>query len=91
MVIKSDDRKRNYWPLGIVERLIEGKDGVVRAVRLRGGRDQLERAIEYLHPLELICDIARDKDAEQVNQTHLDLKARVFVPKRKAGIEETRR
>ena len=35
VVIKSDDRKRSYWPLGIVERLIGGKDGVVRAVRLR--------------------------------------------------------
>ena len=88
---KSDDRNRNHWPLGIVERLIEGKDGVVRVVRLRSGRNRLERAIQHLYPLELSCDITGDEEAEQVNPTHLDPKARAFVPKRKAGIDATER
>ena len=43
VLIKSEDRNRNKWPLGIVERLIEGKDGVIRAIRLRSGRDRLEQ------------------------------------------------
>ena len=74
-----------------MERLIEGKGGVVRAVRLRSGRNRLERAIQHLYPLELSCDITRDEEAEQVNPTHLDPKARAFVPKRKAGIDATER
>ena len=74
-----------------MERLIEGKDGVVRAVRLRSGRNRLERAIQHLYPLELSCDITRHEEAEQVNPTHLDPKARAFVPKRKAGIDATER
>ena len=90
MIIKSDDRNRNHWPLGIVERLIGGKGAVVCAVRLRSGRNRLERAI-HLYPLELSCDITGDEEAEQVNPTHLDPKARAFVPKRKAGIDATER
>ena len=76
-----------------MERLIEGKDGVVRALRLRSGRNRLERAIQHLYPLEIIIsyDITRDEEAEQVNPTHLDPKARAFVPKRKAGIDATER
>ena len=85
VIIKSGDTNRNHWPLGIVERLIEGKDRVVRAVRLRSGRNRLERAIQHLYPLEISCDITRDEEAEQLNPTHLDSKARAFVPKRKAG------
>lgn len=91
VIIKSDDRNRNHWPLGIVERLIKGKDGVVRAVRLRSGRDRLERAIQHLYPLELSCDTTQDEDGEQMNQTQLDPKARVFVPKRKAAVDATER
>ena len=29
-IIKSDERNRNKWKLGIVEELIAGRDGVVR-------------------------------------------------------------
>ena len=89
VIIKSDDRNRNHWPLGIVERLIEGKDGVVCAVQLTSGRNRMERAIQHLYPLELSCNVTRDEEAEQVNPTHLDPKAIAFVPKRKAGINAT--
>ena len=30
VLIKSTERNRNNWPLGIVENLITGKDGVIR-------------------------------------------------------------
>lgn len=67
VIIKLDDRNRNHWPSGIVDRLAEGKDEVVRVVRLRSGRDRLERAMQHLYPLERNCDIARVEDAKQAN------------------------
>ena len=57
VIIKSDERNRGEWPLGIVETLYEGKDGVVRAVRLRAGKSFMERPVQHLYPLELSCDI----------------------------------
>ena len=42
--------------MGIVVKLFQGRDGVVRAVRLRAGKSYLERAVQHLFPLELSCD-----------------------------------
>lgn len=33
-VIKDDNKDRNKWKLEIVEELVAGRDGVVRAVKL---------------------------------------------------------
>jgi hypothetical protein len=82
VLIRSEDRNRNNWPMGIVEKLFEGKDGVVRAVRLKSGRDRLERAIQHLYPLELSCDgvAANGQDGDNLNsmwkQGHLFQKER---------------
>ncbi|CAB4043407.1 Hypothetical predicted protein, partial [Paramuricea clavata] len=35
VIVRSDERNRAKWPLGIVEKLFPGKDGVARAVKLR--------------------------------------------------------
>ena len=48
VLIESDSKDQNKWPLGIVERLIKVKDGVIRAVRLRSSRHHLERAVQQL-------------------------------------------
>ena len=37
-IIKRDERNRALWKLGIVEILLPGKNGVVRAVRIRAGK-----------------------------------------------------
>ena len=55
-IIKSDERNRNKWKLGIVEELIAGRDGVVRVAKLGAGKSHLERAVQHLYPLELTCD-----------------------------------
>ena len=97
VLIKSAERNRNKWPLGIVEDLIVGRDGVVRAVRLRSGRDRLERAVQQLYPLELSCDIFK-KDVDNTSATkpettsvELDPSASEFTPKRGAAIEAKKR
>ena len=56
MLIKGDVRNRGKWNIGIVEKLIKGRDGVVRAVKLRAGKSYLERAPQQLYPMELSCD-----------------------------------
>ena len=56
VVIQSSEWNRNCWPLGIVEQLTEGRDDVVRGARFRAGRSHLERSIQHLFPLELLCD-----------------------------------
>ena len=43
VMIKSPfEKSRNKWPLGIVQTLIEGRDGEIRAVKFRAGKDYLE-------------------------------------------------
>lgn len=56
VILKTDEKSRGRWPLGIIEELIVGKDGVVRAAKVRTGKNQLERAVQHLFPLELSCD-----------------------------------
>ena len=81
VIIQSDERSRGKWPLGIVEELYKGRDGVIRAVRLRAGKTYLERPVNYLYPLELSCD--RTESAEPV---HLDPDAPSFRPRRDAAV-----
>ena len=65
VLIQNDERNRGKWNVGIVVKLIKGKDGVVRAAKLRAGKSYLERAIQQLAPMELTCDNLR------LNETYL--------------------
>ncbi|XP_068704661.1 uncharacterized protein [Montipora foliosa] len=56
VLIKGEERNRGLWRLGVVDKLIPGRDGIVRAVRLRDGKSFLERPDQQLYPLELSCD-----------------------------------
>ena len=66
-----------------MDKLIKGRDGVIRAVRLRAGKSYLERPIQFLYPLEL-C-----REAEKPEKV-LDPVAREFQPKRKAATDAAR-
>ena len=45
VIIRGDDSDRNKWRLGVVKELIEGRDGLVRAAKLRAARGTLESAV----------------------------------------------
>ena len=77
VIIQDDQKHRNHWKLGIVEGLIKGRDGIVRAAKLRAGKGILERAIQHLYPIELSCD--------RVKQAHLNPGAPPFRPQRGAA------
>ena len=53
VIIKSEEKNRGKWPLCIVKELYPRRDGVVRAVKVRSGRNFLERPVQHLYPLEL--------------------------------------
>ena len=62
-------------------KLIKGRDGVVRAARLRAGKSYLERPVQFLYPLELSCDVWKE------GEHALDPQAREFRPRRKAATD----
>ena len=55
VIITSDERNRGKWTLGIIEELFPGRDGVIRASRLKTSNGHL-RAVTHLYCLELSCD-----------------------------------
>ena len=42
VLIRSKERNRGKWPLGVVVELFSGRDGTVRAAKLRAGKAFLE-------------------------------------------------
>ena len=82
VIIKSSERNRNSWLLGIVESLNEGRDGAVCGARLQAGRSRIERPIYHLYPLELSCD----SDGVRGTTTTLDPGALPFRPRRDAAV-----
>ena len=77
VLIKGEERNRGKWKIGVVDQMFEGRDGVIRAVRLRAGKSFMERPVQHLYPLELSCDIRW--------KPQLNVEAREFSPKRKAA------
>ena len=77
--IQPEERNRGKWPLGVVEE--KGRDGVVRAVKLRAGQSFLERAVNQLYPLELSCDRDDLKPSAKLNPA-----APTFRPTRNVAI-----
>ena len=87
VLIKGNERNRGKWNIGIVVKLIKGRDGVVRAVRLRAGKSYLERAIQQLYPMELSCDNVLEGEGA----TQLSADAREFRPRRAAATAAAKR
>ena len=55
VIIQGNSKNRNQWKLAIGTDLISEKDGIVRAAKLKTGKDNLQHAIQHLYPLELAC------------------------------------
>ncbi len=85
VIVKSDDKNRGNWPLAIVQRVFPGKDGVIRAVRLKTAKGTLERPVQHLYPMEL----ASESITPEANTLNPD--AKIFRSKRKAAVEANER
>ena len=87
MLLSLSLMSETEWPMVVVEELFTGRDGVVRAVKLRAakvraGRGFMERPIQHLYPLELSCD----RNLTLCNDTPLNPTAMEFRPRRDAAV-----
>ena len=83
VLIRGDEKNRGQWSIGVVERLIKGKDDVVRGARLKTNKSHVERAVQLLYPLELSCDI--EETVQEGGLETLNPKAPEFRPRRRAA------
>eukprot|EP00112_Aurelia_sp_Birch-Aquarium-sp1_P023947 Seg734.10 transcript_id=Seg734.10/GoldUCD/mRNA.D3Y31 product="hypothetical protein" protein_id=Seg734.10/GoldUCD/D3Y31 len=82
VLIKGEERNRGKWSIGIITNRITGRDGVMRAAKLRAGKSYLETAVQQLYPLELSCDVTKLRVQDQLNP-----EARAFRPRRRAAAD----
>ena len=62
LLISEDNVSRGKWPMGRVERLVPGKDGLVRTVTLKIQKGRLRRPVQRLHRLKAsITQFVSDK------------------------------
>ena len=67
VIIKSDERTRGKGKIGVIEQVIHGVYGFVRAAKVRTGTPALERAVQHLFPLELSCDKTQSTKPAKLN------------------------
>lgn len=70
VIIKDDNLPPAKWALGRIEKLIAGKDDLIRAVEIRAKNNKIyTRAVQYiiLLPTEPINDIIEITETETVN------------------------
>ena len=65
VLVADTDTAKHRWPLGIVEKLIEGKDNHCRAAVVKTANGYTTRSIVKLYPLELRLD---EHDIENSNK-----------------------
>lgn len=88
-----DECSRINWRMGVIESLIQGKDGHVRSVTLRTSTGKTSRPIAKLYPLE----IRAISTSNHINDNKLNIDTESqddvirFGPKRKAAEEALRR
>ena len=80
MPIKGEGRNRGKWKIGVVERLIQGRDWVIRGAQLSAGKTHIERPLQLPYPLELTCNIPERRRGETLRAD-----AREFQPRRAAS------
>ena len=80
MPIKGKERNESKWKIGVVERLIQGQDGVIRGAQLKAGKTLTERPLQLLYPLELTCNRPERTRGETLRDD-----VREFQPRRAAS------
>ncbi|XP_017881150.1 uncharacterized protein LOC108625564 [Ceratina calcarata] len=66
VIIGDDNRKRINWPLAKVERLIEGRDGVVRVAILKTKDGILNRPLQRIYPLEIESNTVHENETNEI-------------------------
>ena len=81
VLVRSDSKNRGKWPIAVVHQIYPGRDGHIRAVKLRTSKGVIERPVRHLYPLELQCEPTVPAGADQ----QLNPDAPNFRPRRAAA------
>ncbi|CAB3999047.1 Hypothetical predicted protein [Paramuricea clavata] len=76
MLLQGEEKNRGLWKMGVVEKLIAGKDGVVRGAILKTGNGRKERQLQHLYPLELASATRNHSNRS------IESKAKAFEPRK---------
>jgi hypothetical protein len=57
IVIEDNDLQRGLWPIGVVEGVVPGEDGIARVVDVRINRGVLRRPGTKIHPFYRVGDV----------------------------------
>ena len=69
VMVRDDNQPRLKWPLGIIEEIFPGKDGIVRAVKVRTARGSFLKPVQKLHSLEIPVYDGNDLSSERQDTT----------------------
>ena len=67
MLVSEDNVFRGKWPLGRVEKVHLGKDGLVRAATVRVQKSILTKPVQRLHRLEIESATLQTSQEEEVS------------------------
>lgn len=93
-MIGDDNRKRINWPLAKIEKLIEGRDGVIRVAVLKTKDGILKRPLQRIYPLEICSDDMNGNDMrEKVIEQSVsdDINEKNCEPKTDCNTEEIKK
>ena len=64
VLLQSEAKNRCEWKKGSVTKLIKGKDNIIRGVKLQVGKNEWERPVQAVCPMEIRAHVpvAPDKD-----------------------------
>ena len=76
-MVVHDDVPRSRWQLAVIEELIEGLDGGIRAAKIRTANGKTNRPVTKLFPLEVNDVSERDDNSNNHGDDEKDTSATV--------------
>lgn len=73
VLVQGEGSTRMHWPLGIIEKVFPGIDGIVRTVQVRTAKGLLIRPIQRIHDLEITRGRCEGLELiEKLSECHTD-------------------
>ena len=85
-----DDKPRNTWKLAVIEEIIRGNDGLVRAANIRTKNGRTNRPITKLYPLEVSAENKGErKQSDSIEESDMRriVERNSLRPKRTAALK----
>ncbi|UYV74075.1 hypothetical protein LAZ67_11002039 [Cordylochernes scorpioides] len=85
VLVGLDNKKRNFWPLAVIEEILFGRDGVNRLVKVKTAVGTFLRPIQKIYPLEILSTAASSRllnDKEKTAKIQTRSGRTVCIPNR---------